>query len=263
MHFFAHHGAEVNYQGPGDSYMMNDKVIVSPDKYFALYKNAGEARLRGEGSVSTLFFPERSLRNIAEFTEPDFKAIVVLRKPSERAYSSYLYLRGRGHENIESFEQALAAEPERKVKNYHHMWLYREASQYQQQLEPFVKALGDRLLIVVQEEFVAAPEESIKKVLAFLGAEYQAGLSEVGSVNRGGEPKSRVFMKMLDFVRKNTFLLNAVKRLTPRAFREFVKQKNLGRPEMPPTLEAELDDFFAPDLHYVERLLGREIAAWR
>jgi len=45
--------------------------------------------------------------------------------------------------------------------------------------------------------------------------------------------------------------------------RGYLTSKNLDRPQIPPDVERELKEFYRPDIERLERLIKRDLSAWR
>ncbi|MFL6181623.1 MAG: sulfotransferase, partial [Actinomycetes bacterium] len=113
---------------------------------------------------------------------PGVRVIALLRDPVERAYSAHAHELARGFE-VESFERALALEPERlgeeeqrlqsgevrrSMAHQHHAYLKR--GEYIDQLERMAAAVGrDRVLVLDSADFWANPEQNWPAVTTFLG----------------------------------------------------------------------------------------------
>jgi hypothetical protein len=84
-----------------------------PCWYRNIFKSgtADAKKLKGEASPYYLFHHLVAERVARHF--PGMKLIVLLRDPVERAYSHFLHSRRIGVEHLESFEEAVAREPER------------------------------------------------------------------------------------------------------------------------------------------------------
>ena len=63
-HFFAFSEKTIVFRGPGDDLMVNRVAITQPDDYLALYRTARNEVLRGDGSVSTLYYTSHSIESI-------------------------------------------------------------------------------------------------------------------------------------------------------------------------------------------------------
>jgi hypothetical protein len=261
VHFLAHVDAPFTYTGPGDQQSINDPMVDQPEAYRAMFEAGANHRARGEGSVSTLYYADRSIAAIDTYADPDVKIVVVLREPAARAHSAYLYLRGRGFEHLESFEEALTAEQSRMEAGYHHMWHLRGMSRYSLQLPKFHDRFGDRLLILIQEEYREAPGRHLAQVAEFIGVDPGFDFETDIDVNRGGEPKSRLVSQVLSGLRSSPTVKSAVKLATPERLRERIRSANLQEAAKPAGFEALRAEFEA-DRTIVEELLARPIPSW-
>lgn len=262
VHFMAHVDQPFTYTGPGDDQSINVPMVTDIDDYFQLFQPGADRLARGEGSVSTLYYVERSIPAIDKFADPGVRLIAVLREPAARAHSAYLYLRGRGFEDSDSFESALAKEPERIEAGYHHMWHFRGMSRYGEQLPQFVERFGDRVLVLIQEEYRDDPDAHLKRVASFLGIDETFAFQTDIDVNRGGEPRSRLLTELFSTLRSSPPIKTAVKAVTPERLRERIRSANLQQPPKPVAL-SEIWAEFESDRRIVEEVLGRPIASWR
>ncbi len=140
-----------------------------------------EGRLVGEASPSYVFHPLAPERVYS--LVPDVRLIVLVREPSERAYSHYQHEVALGREPL-SFEDALDTEDERlrgeverlraDPRAFSREWwdhAYAARGLYAEQIERWLEFFPrDQLLIVTTEELGERPAETYASVLAFLGA---------------------------------------------------------------------------------------------
>jgi hypothetical protein len=141
----------------------------------------GRPFLCGEASpsyISHYWAPQRLARLL-----PDAKVIVALRDPVDRAYSQFQMSRREGEEDLESFEQATAAEEERlrfekaramSDKRYNSWaigcWSYLMRSRYAEQLERWFEVFPrDRFHFVTLEQLSSEPQRTLDGVHEFLG----------------------------------------------------------------------------------------------
>ncbi|WP_369132305.1 sulfotransferase [Modestobacter sp. I12A-02662] len=259
-HLLAFPGGAPRFTGPGDDDLINRVAIRDEAAWRELFRNRPERR-RGEGSVTTLCHPQTAIPAIRRLCAPGCRLVVLLRDPVDRAFSSWQYLRSRGHD-AGSFEDGLAAEEERTRAGWSHMWQFARLSRYGEQLAPFAAAFGDRLLVVVQEEFAADPAGQLRRVLEFLDVDPDAGIDPTRRVNEGGLPRSRAVAGALNVVRRSPVVRNLVKTLVPERSRERVRSANLQRETVDPATRARLAESFAPDLADLQQLVGRDLALW-
>jgi hypothetical protein len=142
----------------------------------------GRAFLVGEGTASYLAHYWSPARAAALM--PEAKLIVCLRDPVDRAYSQYHYRRRRDAEPLGSFEEAIAAEPERvRGEQEHeiadppyyswtmHRWGYLRTGRYAEHLERWFAAFPRErfLFLSFENELVAAPQRALDRIHEFLG----------------------------------------------------------------------------------------------
>jgi hypothetical protein len=141
----------------------------------------GRGLLTGESTPYYIFHPHALERIVA--LVPNAKLIVVLRDPVSRAYSHYNHARQMGVEDIESFEEALDAEPERLRGEVERMiadptynspahWhnSYQSRGLYVDQLQRLYSLVPEQqVLILSAEEMSENPARVHQKALEFLG----------------------------------------------------------------------------------------------
>lgn len=134
----------------------------------------------GEASPYYLFHPEVGAR-IAQAL-PDVRLVVSLRNPADRAYSNYWERRGSNAENLDTFEAAINAEPQRLAgeterlltdpgyySHHHDCHSYLARGCYADQLEAlFGHVDPERVLVVIFDDLVADPAGTYALVQRFL-----------------------------------------------------------------------------------------------
>lgn len=134
-----------------------------------------------EASPNYLFYPHAA-RRTAEVV-PDARLIVLLRNPVDRAYSHYHHQVRIGHESLPGFEEALEAEEERLRGKRERMladesylpvefprFSYVGRGLYANQLEEWHRYFDkDQLLAIKSEDFFERTEETLAKVVRFVG----------------------------------------------------------------------------------------------
>lgn len=142
-------------------------------------RRTGSWPITGEASPYYMFHPMVSERIARDL--PQARLIVLLRDPVERAYSAYTHERARGFEAL-SFEDALAAEPERLageedrlradpgyVSRSHQHNAYLARGRYVEQLERLESAVGrERLCVIDSDELFSDFTKRLPEVLEHL-----------------------------------------------------------------------------------------------
>jgi hypothetical protein len=140
-----------------------------------------ERVLTGEASPYYVFHPLAPARVAADL--PQTRLIVMLRDPVGRAYSHYQHEREGGFEDLSTFEEAVAAEPDRlageeerivadpgyqSFHHQHHSYLAR--GRYAEQLARWLDVVPrERLLVVRSEDLFRDLDGTYARVLGFLG----------------------------------------------------------------------------------------------
>jgi len=260
-HFLAFAGEKLAFTGPGDEETINRRAITDEPTWRELFAGPGPARLRGEGSVSTLYYHERAIENIRTYC-PQVKMIVLLRDPVERAYSAHQYWTSRGFET-ETFSRALDLEDSRIRDGYHHIWHYTRMGRYAEQLAPFLDAFDrDDLLVLGYEDFMADRPAGLARCQAFLGVENVPSPEVDLDVNAGGQPRSRLAAQVLRRSRSIQPLRQAVKAVVPFAVRERIRSANLAASAIEPADRARLEQVFEDERRALAVLLPDQAPGW-
>jgi hypothetical protein len=142
------------------------------------------------------------------------------------------------------------------------MWQLARLSRYAEQLAPFVAAFGERLLVVVQEEFAADPAGQLRRVLEFLEVDPDVDIDPSRRVNAAGLPRSRAVTSAMNAVRRVPALRRLVTAVIPPQQRERIRSGNLDRTTIDPATRARLAAQLADDVRNLEDLLGRRLTMW-
>lgn len=259
-HLLAFADGPVRFSGPGDDDLVNRVAVRDVETWRGLFRGRPERR-RGEGSVTTLCYPQTSIPAIDRLCAPGCRLVVLLRDPVERAWSGWLYLRSRGYD-AGDFSECLAREDERTRAGWSHMWQLARLSRYGEQLAPFVAGFGDRLLVVLQEDLARDPGGQLRRVLEFLDVDPDAPIDTDRQVNEGGVPRSRAVAGGLNVVRRSVLLRRLVKAAVPERRRERIRSATVTRPELDDATLARVAQLFADDLAHLQTLLDRDLSLW-
>ncbi len=238
------------------------------DAYLDLFRGARQGQRVGEASPFYLYSSAAAAR-IREF-RPDARIIIMLRDPADMV--RYLHARRYfvGSEDIERFEDALAAEEARKrgerlppdVWNVKGL-SYRDVGRYAEQVERYLALFpGEQVKIIIFEEFRRDPEGTYRDVLRFLGVQPQEEVPLL-QVNPSLGVRSRRLHRLL----LTPALRKGFRRLAPQALRRPVRgliTRINARPERPdfdPLLRRRLQAEFRADVERLGRHIGRDLTA--
>ncbi len=261
-HYFALTGTTPAFTGPGDRQTINRLAVTDPGAYRALYRSARPDQVRGEASVSTLYYPEAVTRVREEV--PDARLVAVLRDPVERAFSAYGFMRTRGWEPSATFEGALADERRRIAAGWHHIWHYTAMSRYGEQIRHVLDVFPrDQVLVLRHEDMVDDVAGVLRRVHAFLGVP-ELPPTAAPDPHRSGEPRIKSLSRAVSTHHPLKKLIAPVLPVTlRRRLRREIVRRNIVRSSYREETRRELVESFRPDVAGLEQLTRQDLAAWR
>jgi hypothetical protein len=244
-------------------------------RYLALFDEArGEKRL-GEASVRYIY-STAAPRLIHEF-QPDAYIVAMLRNPVEMIYSMHNQRVSEGAEEIVDFEQALAAEEDRRKGHglppgvNPLLTLYRDRGMFGAQLPRWLDTFGrERVHVIVFEDMVNDPAGVFRKLLEFLDVDPDYQPETFAAYNRSHAPRSRLLRTLTKSRLPQWIVWQLLPRVAGdrptramvRGFRHSaVNRRSAPRAPLRSELRRQLEDEFAPDVARVSQLLGRDLAA--
>jgi hypothetical protein len=226
--------------------------------------NQGFAGKKVVGEVSPSYFHDLEAPARAYAYNPDFKIIVSLRDPIERAYSNHLHLIRVGHIKgaDRTFEYGIRNNP-----------MYLHQSRYAMHLERWLSIFPrDALHVVLQEDVNVDPVGEMRRMFDFLGVDREAGsLPTKARANRSAIPKSAWVDRSLKSIgrgARHIGLGDAVTRFKSIRAVQQMRARNemdlrkLVSPPQAETLE-ELKAYFAGDVSFVRTLQARPSLPWK
>lgn len=187
---------------------------------------------------------------------PDVRLIFLLRNPIDRAYSHYWHSLKLGFETL-PFEQALEREPERLAQGglslRDHSYLDR--GRYAEQLSRYFALFPRERVLVLTEGGGETRDDACARFLSIDPARFPARSSSPKQSNASRLPR-------LPFVQRWTrHFRDALPRVVAG-----IDRLNLRTAAYPPMAEAtrqRLRERLEPEIEALERLLGRDLPAWR
>ncbi|MCY4020540.1 MAG: lysylphosphatidylglycerol synthase domain-containing protein [Chloroflexi bacterium] len=145
-----------------------------PERYLKLFRDArGEQRI---GESSPWYLSSRRAAEEIHAYDPQAKIIIMLRNPVDMMYSMWSQFRYSGNEQIETFEEALDAEPERRrgerIRRAAHCisgLYYRDMVRFGEQVGRYFDLFGrENVKVVIFDDFKSDTASVYRDVLAFL-----------------------------------------------------------------------------------------------
>lgn len=266
MHFF---GSDLKF---GPNFYRRDL-----NTYLAEFNRwNGHARV-GEASVWYLF-SERAAAEIKEFS-PEASIIILLREPVSMLYSLYYQFLCDGNEYLPTFEEALAAESDRREGRragrltYLLQALdYRATVKFSDQVRRYFELFGrERVHVIIYDDLAADTADAYEETLDFLGVSSELVELPAGEATGSMTVASPVLRSLLNdpLVRGAAI---ALRRWLPRPVFSAIQttglqlcsfnSRPLRRPPISPETRLALQREFAPEVERLSALLRRDLTHW-
>lgn len=258
-------GRDITHDGPRITY----------EEYIALFEGVTDEKRIGEKSVWYLY-STTAAAEIHAFN-PDARILVQLRNPADMLYSLHGQFVGRsGREDIPDFEEALAAEPERRlgrripasVASAEHL-LYSDIPRYYTQLQRYLRLFPrERVHVVLYDDLQRDPGEVYRKVLGFLDVDDRF-MPDFRVYNPARNVHSPRLQRLLGAhgPASRWIASRAPAGLSRRlqGWYRALRSANVSgqpRPALPPRVRARIDAHVAPEIDALADLLGRDLSHW-
>ena len=257
--FFALEGETPNFQNPDN--LINRTSITELEEYQQLFADVSTEKAIGETSPLYLYSAKAVER--IKYYIPQAKLIVVLRNPVERAYSCYTHLVREGYESL-SFEAGLATESERIANNWAHLWHYRQAGYYYQQVKRYFDCFApEQIQVYLYEDLNQDSVALVQNVCRFLEVADDF-VPDLTRQNVSGIPKYKALHHL---VNRGNSIRKALKRVLPQQLRSTVAQNirewNLqAKPPLTATVAHKLKQQYREDILKLQDLLQRDLVCW-
>ena len=247
------------------------------EAYLAEFSARNGERCAGEASVWYLFSTQAAAE-IHAFN-PEARIIIMLREPAEMLYSLYYQFRFDGNEDLPTFEEALAAENERRAgrrvtrQTYLAQGLvYRDTARYTEQVRRYFDAFGrERVHVIIYDDLAADVRAVYGRALEFLGVDPTRIETDFQVINGNKSVKHSALRGLLnDPLVRSTAV--AIGRRLPRpifaALHDVerrlwkINSRSEKRPPLAPEVRAQLKCEFAPEIERLSELLGRDLTHW-
>ena len=252
-----------------------------PGRYLKLFRDAtGERRI---GESSPWYLVSRRAAEEIHAYDPGAKIIIMLRNPVDMLYSMWSQFRYSGNEQLETFEEALAAESDRKagqrIRRAAHCvtgLFYREMGRFSEQVERYFELFGrENVKVIIFDDFKADTAAVYREVLEFLDidSEFETAFDVV---NPNKEVRLEWLQRLivssgfsLMLLKDRLTYLATTHSLAPYSYRTravkgmiAVYTKYERRSPLTPELRQVLAGEFQDDIDKLSDLLGRDLSHW-
>lgn len=231
--------------------------IKSLNKYHSLYSGTKDL-VRGEASVSYLFY-EKVPKKIFKYNSRS-KVIIMLRNPSDRAYSHYLMDKRLGFVR-ESFENIVHKKSIHKNSALFYQQ-YIELGQYAHQIKNYFDVFSKKnILIINYDDFIDNSSEVLYKVYVFLNVKNRSFSNTNKIYNKYTKPSNKLVKVLYTF----RFLRELIGNFFPEALKIKI-QALFFTDKKKPTLNSEikiyLKEHYKVELEKLSKLLNRNYSKW-
>jgi hypothetical protein len=247
----------------------------SLEAYLSLFEDVHNEKCIGEASVFYLYSKDAAYK-IREFN-PDAKIIAILRNPVDMLYSLFYQARFSGNEILKTFEEALAAEENRKrglgipPRSMGKKLYYREVGQYSGQLQRYFDCFGrENVHVIIFDDFQKDTPLVYRDLLQFLNvdADFQV---DFNVVNANKVVRIQALNRLTGSYSPpwyTKFCSSVLYRIPPQIRIKItapIKAWNTKaglRPPMNPGTLRQLQQEFRPEIEKLSVLLDRDLTCW-
>lgn len=222
--------------------------VTSFEDYRALWRETGD-RTGVDCSIACFYSPVAIERIRQYLGQP--KLLVLLRDPTERAFSAYLNRVRKGYETRDP--EAVLVPGDRAIDN----------GFYADRLSRFIDAFGRQNVGVwLFDDLKARPRETMADVFTHLGVDAAADI-DVGQVlNRAYVPRGGALRRLLPGTSTQDRVRRALPARLRRPARSLWRRAMAPPPRMPVTVERRLRDLYRDDVERVAALTGLDLTSW-
>lgn len=256
---------EVNYFNkflPQDYITLNHDHTKPYQWYHGFFKNARPNQICGEITPSYQSMVNAA-KDIYDYN-PRIKMFTVLRNPVERSFSEFLFSKQNGINNYKDFKAAITSNASK----------FLDTSLYYKNLQRYYDLFpAEQIKILFFEDMKANNKLFLQDLYRFLNVNdhFPSNFDKV--VNVGLQAKNQKLnnfigrTKMLLHKNGLQFLLPVLKKTGILKAVKTVKENNLTERTEKETIDSELRnellDYFLKDIEQLEKLTGRDLAAWK
>ena len=247
------------------------------EAYLTEFAARNGERRAGEASVWYLFSTQAAAE-IHAFN-PEARIIIMLREPADMLYSLYYQFRFDGNEHLPTFEEALAAEDDRRAgrrvsrQTYLVQGLfYRETARYTEQVRRYFDVFGrERVHVIIYDDLAADVRAVYCRVLEFLGVDSTRIETDFQVINGNKSVKHSALRGLLNDPLIRSTAVSIGRRLPRPIFAALhdleralwkINSRPEKRPPLAPEVREQLKREFAPEVARLSELLGRDLTHW-
>ncbi len=246
------------------SRLIKSRPIRTFEDYVKLFRDAKEEKAIGEASPHYLYPYSSTIPTIKNYLG-DVKIIIILRNPTDRAFSAYKHTFLIERSEALPFEKCLELEEERKKNEVLPMMhFYKDLGFYYSQVKAYMENFS-RVKVCLYDDLSRDALGLVQDLYGFLEV-HRSFIPEVGIKHNISPPKNKFLREfLLDYdhplkkflrpVLLNTIGLNNTERLV-----NLLKKGN--QIEMLPETRRYLTELYEDDILKLQDLIQRDLSCW-
>jgi len=246
-----------------------DKMInnVSLDSYANLFDHYNGEKVCIEASPCYLYY--KNTPNFIKKTLGDqLKFIMVLRDPTERAFSHYL-LNKSLFKNLQDtdFNESLRIENQRIKKNDIYLFHYKAIGMYYKQVKRYFDIFGkENCLVILFHNFQNDKVKTYQNIFSFLNIDQNFIPSHINSsINiSSSQPLDNIYGKI---IYNNFNFKHKLKSILPNVIKNKIKKylikKSTSIETMPNDVHLFLKGYFEEDIDKLSNLIDEDLTVWK
>ena len=248
--------SDADLQNEGMYYGKNR--IDTIKKYHNLFDNNSESKLKGEASVSYLFY-KNVPQKIKEYNT-DSKIIIMLRDPIDRAFSHYLmdYRLGLVSDSFEDIIDQKSVHKDAKL--FYQQYI--ELSEYANQVKRYLDVFDSReILFIEYEDLKMDVLNVVKKTYLFLGVNEEYVPDVKKRHNTYTMPRNSIIRFIYSFV----ILRNILSFFFPKNLVNSIRAALFNNDKKPVLLNDarnRLKRLFTNDVNSLAKMLNKDFSRW-
>ena len=232
--------------------------VETLDIYHSLFDKHSESKIKGEASVSYLFY-KNVPKKIKEYN-PNAKIIIMLRNPSHRAFSHYLMDRRLGLV-YDSFEDIIEKKSNHKNAELFYQQ-YIEVGQYADQVSRYLEFFDRKnILFIEYEDFRKDIMNVMNRVYKFLNVELSGEINLNQKHNTYSRPKNNFIRFIYSFVSLRNILTTFLPKKIIKAIRSVLFKRD-KKPSLSDETKQKLKILFKDDINELSEILNKDFSGW-
>jgi len=247
-------------------YLNRDKLlkkhiafIDDHSQYLGLFRDVRYESAIGELSTGYMY-SNCAAENIFKFN-PSAKILMVLRNPSERAYSHYLMDVQLGFEDrdfLSAVQHDFVSEASWGVSN-----LYIELGLYAKQIKRYLKHFPrNQIKIILFDDFVRSPQLIMQDIYEFLGVANKAITDNFYRVNYARVPRFIISAGLFNKLRMGLDLIPEFINMPLKCLGKKIIYSNAPAPKLNEHDFNVIISYFKEDILELSSLIERDLSSW-